>query len=213
MCHISILLLRTFSWPTLSNFDGMFINVTMNGDIWASFIVGFLIKLFFTKPLENLWKCFETLLVDGDVAGYNEHSLVAKFNQQASTPSKQIDYLAVFKQATPMESFYENLLAESAVKPDACSSGGMHPTSDHFESPPFSSKGKSPVHSGIGGHEQSTEVTKVPSAGSDEQLADGAKSKFKIPDNRMKLQRDSVGRSVDGSIITTTSKQSENLPL
>ena len=81
----------------------------MNGDMLGSLFVGFVLKMFFTKPVENLWKCLETLVVDGDVAGYRHSELVVNYNLQASSQKQIIDYASVFKQGTGIESLYEQI--------------------------------------------------------------------------------------------------------
>lgn len=128
MSHISLVLLRTFSWPSLSNFDRMFINIIMNGDIIASLICGFVLKLFFTKPLENLWKCLETLLVDGNVAGYRQSEMVVKFNQECSSHKHHIDYTSIFAQGTGLESLYEKLFEGNKPRSKAVSKKGDQPS-------------------------------------------------------------------------------------
>jgi len=122
MSHISLVLFRTFSWPSLSNFDRMFINIIMNGDLIASLACGFALKLFFTKPIENLWKCLETLLVDGNVAGYRQSEMMAKFNLESSSPKHQINYTSIFAQGTGLESLYEKLFEGTKPKSRTVSS-------------------------------------------------------------------------------------------
>ena len=104
MSHLTVLFLRFFSWQVLSNLDPMFINIMMNGNILLCFATGFLLKLFITKPVENLLKCLEILIVDGTLAGYSDLTLLNKFNNTQSTQ--------VFQQTTGPESFFNQLMIE-----------------------------------------------------------------------------------------------------
>ena len=82
----------------------------MNGDIVTCLFCGFALKLFFTKPIENLWKSFETLVVDGQVEGYKISELVQKFNQEVSEHKENPNYSSVFGQGTGLESFFGHIL-------------------------------------------------------------------------------------------------------
>ena len=203
MVHISLVLLRTFSWPSLSNFDRLFINIIMNGDMIVSLLGGFLVKLFFTKPIENIWRCFETLIVDGDVAGYKHSELVSKYNLAVSKNVGKIDYSSIFKKGTGLESFFERIIDETDSSSKSIGVGNRQKDNHVFSS---SIRGLKQLDcSDEGEEEKSTEITKEPSSKSDE---------IKKGQKRPHAFARAGNQQIQGqSVVTTTTQLSDNFQL